>query len=129
MRQEDYILREIQKISILLMGLLGKLIQHDELGNIEKEWRELQDVTHLSLDDLLRVEPLEMVKALIRNNGFNTNNLEIFAQSLYEMRYLYTDNQKEMLLKRALFILEYIEVEEKTYSFDRQNLILKIKNA
>lgn len=129
MRQEDYILREIQKISILLMGLLGKLKQRDELGNIEKEWRELQDVTNLSLNELLLIEPFEMVKALIQNNGFNLNNLEIFAQSLYEMRYLYTDNQKEILLQRALYILEYIEVEERTYSFDRQNLIQQIKNT
>ncbi|MFC0878241.1 hypothetical protein ACE01N_16720 [Saccharicrinis sp. FJH2] len=127
MRQEDFILREIQKIGELLLGIIGKLQKKQDVAEINNELEELESITDLSVDKILRMEPVKMVQVLEKLEQFNIQNMELFARTLFEMHTLFDRNRSNMMLERALFILEYLEEREKTFSMTRQDLMSSIK--
>ncbi|MFB6320712.1 hypothetical protein [Saccharicrinis sp. FJH54] len=127
MRQEDYILREIHKIGELLLAIIGKLQKKQDVAQINNELDELTSLTDLSVDELLQLEPGKMVQVLEKLESFNIRNMELFAQTLFEMHGYFDKNRANMMLERALFILEYLEEREKTFSMSRQDLIAAIK--
>jgi hypothetical protein len=127
MKQEDFILREIQKIGDLLLAMMGKLRKKQDISQIKRDLDELESVTDLSVDKILQMEPYKMVQVLEKLEQFNIQNMELFAQTLFEMHALFDANRSNMMLERAIFILEYLEEREKTFSMSRQDLITLIK--
>lgn len=129
MRQEDYIIREIQKIGDLLLALMGKLQKKKDIAEVSNELQELEDVTELSLDKILLMEPGTMIDKLQQISIFNNQNLELFAKALYEMHGVLDPLKKDLALERALFILAYLDEKEQTFSMERDQLANQIKKV
>lgn len=125
MEQKDYILREIEKINVLLRYLLGKVISSDESEttfNIEKLNTELGDATGINLKRLAKISPDALILELSANKAFNLENMELLADLLYQIT-LREEGKKKILLKQALELYRYIDKTGSTYSLERATRI------
>ena len=130
MEQKDYILREIEKISTLLMYLIGKFIpaKSIEEQQLTEELinKELKERYGNDLDYILSLEETDFEIILTQNKGFNFENLELLADLLFTIG---NDDfeSKTNYLKKALELYEYIDKKSKTFSFERISKIEEIK--
>ena len=83
---EDYILREIDKIGKLIEALLQKagILRRSGAGEAvcETAWTELAEALDLDIDTLLARE--DFIGVLTREYGFSDENLEKFAELLFD---------------------------------------------
>lgn len=131
MEQRDYILREIEKISVVLLAILGKFRRIKSKKQFEQERdmidNDLKDTTGLSLVDLLSLSQEDIISFMRDKKGFDTRNMELMADLLV----LFADNSSEEesinLINKAVIILEYIDHETRTYSMDRSLKLNSLK--
>lgn len=112
-----------------MLGIIGKLRKKEDVNQINNELNDLEAITDLSIDDILIMEPRTMVTKLEELAHFNLRNIELFAEALYEMHGFLDSMKGNLLLQRALFLLEYVETKEQTFSISRNQLMESIKNA
>lgn len=135
MEQKDFILREIEKIGLLLRGILGKLMGRSENLSITIPYG-FEFTNELLLDEIgfdlkyfLSLDELSIYNYLIQFKGLNLDNLELMAEMILLLSENEKPDNKEMFLKRALQLYDLCEKTDKTYSFDREAKINLIKNA
>jgi hypothetical protein len=105
MEQKDYILREIQKISILLRYLLGKILpvkSFEEIKKINEEINQefLKNLGY-DLEALVNISKNKFDEEFGSNKGFNLENIELLADLLYNASVKSTDT-KQKVLKKSL---------------------------
>lgn len=131
MEQKDYILREIEKIGVMLRYLLGKMIPLKsvrEKNNISEEINnELLENIGYDISSLLNISKKEFDEIFKYNKGFNLENIELLAELLYKISQKKPDNSKE-ILQKSLELYEFVNEAGKTFSFEREKQIDKIKN-
>ncbi len=129
MEQRDYILREIEKISVMLLAMLGKFKRIKSKKQFEQERAmidsELKEAGQLSIDKLLSFTDEEIVSYVDKNKGFDPGNMELLADLLDVFAKNLPENESRNLYKKAVLILEYIDHDTRTFSMDRS---LKIKS-
>ena len=133
MQQKDYILREIEKIGDLIMGLLGKLkksIGSPEVS-IGEKIEDAQEVLHneigFDLALFISLAEAEVGHYLSEFQGMNTKNRELLADLLKETGEQYAGEAGTIYLEKALIMLELCKLEDRTYSLDREHKIEEIK--
>ncbi|MCK5170276.1 MAG: hypothetical protein KAQ75_10385 [Bacteroidales bacterium] len=130
MEQKDFILREIEKISVLLQYLIGKFIPaktiQEQQTTEELINKELKEKYGNDLEYILNLKEKDFETEFTRNKGFSFENIELLADLLFTLG---NDpfNIKTNYLQRALGLYEYIDKKSKTYSFERQKKIDKIR--
>ena len=134
MRQEDFILREIQKISELLLGLIGKLIRKKDVS-IEKTEAEIESglVENIeALKDFFQLSSEEIIEVYKNNQALNADNLELLANLLFEMGVLANEKgdtgRMTENLTRAIDIYDFIDNEGNTFSFMRNSKLNEAKD-
>jgi hypothetical protein len=133
MEQRDYILREIEKIGAMIMGLPGKMIPMKEKGFLdEDEWAELNDTIkenlNFDLDRLILIPSYQLDQWLTRDLGFDENNIELLADLLVDMASV--NNQEESVLKeKAIALYELANQKSKTFSMERAAKIRRLRSA
>ncbi len=130
MERRDYILREIEKITILIQYLLGKYKpsrSKEEYQTTEKLIREKFKEKHeKEFEYFFNIEPKDFEKELVKSNGFSFENIELLADLFLTLgNDQFSDSQK--YLNKALELYEYIDNSSKTFSFERTNKINSIK--
>ena len=129
MEQKDYILREIEKISVMLLAMLGKFKRIKSKKQFEQERAmidsELKEAGQLSIDKLLSFTDEQIISYVDRNKGFDPGNMELLADLLNVFAKNLPENKSRNLYKKAVLILEYIDHDTRTFSMDRS---LKIKS-
>ncbi len=131
MRQEDFILREIEKIGTLLMALMGKMkksgqstaISTGEQMNASREL--LKEELGFDLDKFMLLKEDELGPYLSEFQGMNTANRECLADLLKEMGEKAGSGLAH--LEKALAMYELCKIEDKTFSFDRERKIGEIQ--
>lgn len=124
MQQSDYILREIEKISVLLMGLLGKLTSRKKEGSILDEdtfneaVTEFENNIDFQIDTVLAADPDAFDQLFRRTNGFDERNTELIADLLVAMGEISIQDKKPFF-EKALEIYDYLDRWGKTYSVER----------
>jgi len=128
MEQKDYILREIEKISVLLRYLLGKVIPSNESEKVfttEELNQELEATIGMNLQNLALIPPEDLLSGLSGMKGFTLENVELLANILFQVAN--RDNGRNPgLLNQSLRLYRYIDKIGHTYSFDRANKIQTI---
>lgn len=123
MEKRDYILREIEKISVLIRYLIGKIlsaltvIQKEEV--YEQVDRELKTNLDMDIEAILHLTPDQFDNAFKENNGFNLENLELLADLFSEMAQVKEDKRK-LYLMQSLELFNYINEKSKAFSFERE---------
>jgi hypothetical protein len=135
MQQEDYILREIQKISLLLQALLKKLIfsrgktSMMEEGVFGEAKDQLLDEAGFDLEKFLNMNELESYQYLSGLQGYDTGNLEVLSGILEEFGMHAAPAGKALFLGKALQLLEFCNVNDRTFSFNREGKINGLRNS
>jgi len=122
MEQKDYILREIEKIGQMLLGIMGRLRKKKN----RKEYhagltlanQEFAEEAGLSLDMLARMDPASLDAFFDNHPELNVPNQELLAELLTDIGEEISD-EPEYYLMQALYILERIDRKEKTFSMER----------
>jgi hypothetical protein len=126
MEKKDFILREIEKISILLLYLIGKFVPSKSLEEQQLTEKlindELKENYGNDLNYILKLNEKDFDTEFSQNKGFNFENIELLADLLYTMGNDEIKTKPEYLHK-ALLIYEYIDKKSKTFSFERINKI------
>ncbi len=133
MEQRDYILREIEKISILLLGILGKMVRNKEHpGGVHDNGpvaigRLLKEEALLDLDQLLQLPPGRFQEVLTRNRGFDETNIELLADVLAEIYLAPEEELNRKVKEKALELYRYAGQMNRVFSLDRQAKINRLE--
>ncbi|MEE4215953.1 MAG: hypothetical protein V2I34_12880 [Bacteroidales bacterium] len=131
MEQRDYILREIEKISVVILAILGKFKKIKSKKQFEDERSmidsELKDSTGLTIESLLSVPEEDLISYLAGRKDFDTGNMELLAGLLVAFEANMDRDEGRTLLKKAIGILEYIDRETRTFSMERSMKINELK--
>jgi hypothetical protein len=132
MEQKDYLLREIEKIGLLLRMILNKLVGKEEnfAVLIEKQFDETNELllneAGFDLDKFLSLEKLEMEQYLSRFEGIKGSNIELFADILKEFGMRTKSVKTKEFLDKALKLYQLCSIKDKTFSFERETKIREV---
>ncbi len=130
MERRDYLLREIEKIGVLMRALRQKLFGGEkENFSVAPEWQmaNLKEMllsdTNLDLDKLLSLDQQNTQTYLSELSGFNVTNIELLAETLAEIGF---EHHSTPFLAKALQLYEICNRLDKTWSPERELNIRKI---
>lgn len=120
MEQKDYLLREIEKIGILMRALRRKLFggEKEDLS-IAPEWhiKEFSEMllndANLDLEKLLSLDQQNTQAYLSRVSGFNVVNIGLLAETLAELGF---EHHSVPFLEKALQLFDICNLMDRTWS-------------
>ena len=130
-------MRQIQQMTQVLNAILTqvlKLKKQDEEAQIITVTNDiLTEELGLSLNELIELLDRNGIKYLKKEYGFTNEHLSVLADILYELAESTFDKpeqNKESLsfFSKSLLLYEFIELDERIYSIDRNLKITKIKD-
>jgi hypothetical protein len=122
MEQRDFILREIEKIGKMLLGIIGKLKAKKETKEFHHGLtlanQEFEEETGMSLEMLVQMDGANL-EAFFRNHPeLNSENQELLADLLIDIGEEISSEPSDYL-RQAKVILEYIDKQGRTFSMER----------
>ena len=135
MQQKDYLLREIEKIGLLLKMIFNKIAGKEENyaltaeNQFEEEKELLLHETGFNIDVFLLIEESGIEHYISEFDGISGSNIELLADILKAMGGKSDSAKTKEYLVRALKLYELCNSLDKTFSFDRENKISEIKSA
>ena len=133
MQREDYILREIEKIGMMLMMMIKKLMVKKEKLPRQydyelKEAKEMLQDSGFDMDEFLQLDHSQIEDYLMKMDGMRGPNLELLGDLLREMGLISDPGLTDAYLEKALNMYELCNARDKTFSLERENKINEIKN-
>jgi hypothetical protein len=134
MEQKDYLMREIEKIGLLLRSILGSLVNINENLSIEVQYpfeqaKELLiHEINFDLEKFLTLDESATKKYLSEFTGINSSNLELLAEIVFQFGISEQCDNKRIFLEKALQLYELCSYTDKTFSSQRESRINEIKN-
>lgn len=135
MEHRDYLLRETEKIGMVLRAIRQRLFGGtDELAiSVEIQVETLKEMllneASIDLDELLSLDPAQTDVYLARMKGFNTENIELLAKTLFDISLNGEAPGSYPLLEKALHLYEICSLRDRTFSFEREAAVSQIKEA
>lgn len=121
-QEKDYIQREIQRLTLLLTKLIGKVLGLNT-NDFEKETQNIESALKtefdLTLKEIAQIEDSALVEKI---KGLNEEHLEKLAELI---SVLVNHKQVEYgsgLEEKGIVILNFLESNSKTFSFKRMEL-------
>ena len=117
MEQKDYILKEIEKIGVIMRALWQKIFggKGNTAITLERQFEntkgELLNKTDFDLDKFLALNTEESNEYILSFAGFNVENIGLLADCLS------CDNSKKYL-EKALQLYNLCDLKSKTYSLE-----------
>lgn len=132
MEQRDYILREIEKIQIVLQALLNKVTGgNSDIPPLNEDFEQANqhfiNDTRVDLNMLLKSNSNQFDNIFKQENGYNEANIEMFADILAEMAKKAEENLKDQLNQKALETYEYVDDLSNSFSFQRRKKMDDLK--
>jgi hypothetical protein len=132
---KDYIMLQIEQFARALgkafFSLIGLKKQGRVSESIEFTSRSLISELDIDLDHLVTLSKDELIGTLTSTAGFDHANMDRLAKILMQTGdsyYTLNDTDRGKRFSQAsLFIYEYLEEQDKTYSIDRREKIEKLK--
>lgn len=129
MEQRDYILREIEKIGMLIQAMLGKLGSIDDIEKADQNntvlSEELFKELGFSLDELLKLDSSDFSAILLNNKGLNGKNIELLADLLVQLSE--KEDNKTSYLQKAFELYSFVNIQERTFCLNRDRKIQELK--
>jgi len=135
MEQKDFILREIERLGLMINALRQKLFGgKDQLSiSVEQEVDDAKGMllkeVNLDFDKLLLLNKEETYSYLDNFKGFNATNIERFAEYMAQIGFNTESDKSKIYLEKALQLYELTNVKSETYSFEREKSISMVRNA
>ncbi|MGF1586463.1 MAG: hypothetical protein ACFCUM_14150 [Bacteroidales bacterium] len=131
MERRDYLLREIEKIGIILSAIRQKVFGgKDNLAiTIEQQMVALKGMllneVNLDFDKLMNLDSRGTDEYLSNLNGFNVANIELLAETISEIG---LEQNSPGFLEKALQLFEICNLRDRTFSLERDIKINRIKD-
>ena len=135
MQQKDYLLREIEKMGLLLKMIFNKIAGKEEnyALTVEKQFEEEKELllheTGFNIDVFLLIEESGIEQYISEFDGIRGSNIELLADILKAMGDKTDSAKTKEYLKRALRLYELCNSIDKTFSFDRERKINEINKS
>ena len=134
MEEKDYLMREVEKIG-LIMSAIGQKIFGGK-GNVaitlEEQIKDAKDMlfneVNFDLDKFLNSTVKDSNKYISSFIGFDNYNIELLANYLFQIGLSNKSDNSKKYLEKALQLFELCNLQDKTYSFERESTIKTIKN-
>ena len=133
--QEDYLLREIEKMGAITNAIRQKLLGgSDNLAftlesQIEQTKGMLLSEINFDLDKFLDLSIEKTSEYIFSFTGFNVENIELLAEYLSQIGFNDKSDSSKKYLEKALQLYELCNLKSKTYSFERATKIQAIKDV
>jgi hypothetical protein len=135
LEQKDYILREIEKIGLIISSIRQKLFGGKENISLTIE-NKINDVSEMLLEEsdfnlnkFLSLSIQESNEYISNFKGFSNENIELLADSIFQICSMDNTSDSKKYLEKALQLYELCNMKSKTFSFKRENKIATIKNT
>lgn len=134
MEQKDYLVREIERIGLIISAIRQKLFGGKEnlATTIEKRMDAVTEMLfneiNFDLDKFLVLDMEESRNYVDKFEGFNAENIERLAECIAQIGFNYESDKSKNYLEKALHLYELSASKSKTYSFERERNITTIKN-
>ncbi|MCF8335958.1 MAG: hypothetical protein K9H65_05085 [Bacteroidales bacterium] len=134
MEQRDYILREIEKIHVLLQALLGRITGgNTDIPPVSEDFEQVNkqviNDTRIDLNVLLKSGSEQFDNIFKKEYGYSVANIELFADMLAEMAKKAEGSLKDQLNQKALETYEYVDGLSNSFSFDRRKKMDVLRNS
>ena len=135
MEQKDYLLRETEKIGLVLKAIREKLIgSKDNLAipfetQVEVTKGILLSETSFDIDKFMALGIEDSNEYLCSFDGFNIENIELLAECISQIGFSNKQGKFKKHLEKALQLYEFCNFKSKTYSFEREANIKAIRSA
>tara|TARA_B110001450_G_C17314679_1_gene356907 strand:- start:66 stop:470 length:405 start_codon:yes stop_codon:yes gene_type:complete len=123
--EKDFLLREVQRITLLLKELISKVTGLDS-GNSSKDLTEidnkLKSNLEISIKAIIDMPENEFLEKFL---NINENYLEQLSELIFEIikkRQSNYDFDEKELIKKNIIIIEAVNKKSKTYSLQRMNM-------
>jgi len=134
LEQKDFILREIEKIGLIISSIRQKLFGGKENLSLTIENKindasgMLLEESDFNLNEFLSLNIEESNEYISTFKGFNNENIELLADCISQI--CMTDNSggSKKYLEKALQLYELCNLKSKTYSLKRENKIVTLAN-
>lgn len=133
MEQKDYILREIEKIGLILGYIRQKLFGGKESLSLTIENKfdtastMLLEESEFNLNKFLSLNAEESNEYISDFKGFSIENIELLADLIFDICIADTSSNSKKYLEKTLQLYELCNLKSKTYSLKRENKIQTIK--
>jgi hypothetical protein len=131
MYQKDFILRMIEMFGELLAGIMALINKKEYKKAQEKIGRLYSDILREDAAYFDNLDATKLTSELIDSHNYTNGHLEILAELLNaeaELNFAQGLNEKALTYSvKSLYIFEYIDAEQKTYSLERINKIETIR--
>ena len=134
MEQKDYLLKEIEKIGLLLRAILNKLKLNTDNGAItienqfDQEKELLLNEIGFNIDEFALLNDSDIEQYLSKFEGIRGINLELLADVLREVGFKAENNMTNAYFEKSLKLYELCNFLDKTYSFEREGKIEELRN-
>lgn len=122
MAKEDFLSKQIAQLGFVLKKMFEKLIgsqsDTDFRTSVSQVNAALKEELGFDLNAIEEIPKEELVSFLLKNQYFNPDNIEIFADILVRI-------EKSDFNGKALLLYEYVNTKTATFSMERN---LKIQN-
>ena len=135
MEQKDFLLREIEKIGLILRAIRQKLFGGEEIlsitleDQIEAAKGMLLNGTDFDLDKFLNLNIEDSNNYICSFEGFNVENIENLADFISQIGFSNESDKFKKYLEKSLQLYELCNLISKTYSLERETNIKTIKNS
>lgn len=135
MEQKDYIMRDIEKIGLIMCAIGEKIFggKGSLAISLEAQMRDAKDMllngANFDIDVFLNSSSEESLKYISGFVGFSNENLELLANWLFQIGSGNRTDHSKKYLEKALQLFELCKLHDKTYSSERELNIEAIKNA
>jgi hypothetical protein len=131
MYQKDYILRMIEMIGDLIAGILGLIRKGDFKEASEEISRIYYDVLREDSSFFRNIPEEDLTRKLLKEHNYTNGHLEILAELLNaeaELEMAKGNNKESLEFSgKSLIIFEFIDNEQKTYSFEKDKKMTQIR--
>jgi len=132
--QKDYILREIEKIGMIISLIRQKLFggTKNQSVTVEMQLKDLKEMLlsgiNFDLDEFMSLNIEDSNNYLCGFKGFSVENIEYLAESISEICLGKNVSASKKYLEKALQLFELCNLKSKTYSLKRETNIETIKS-
>ncbi|MBN9351053.1 MAG: hypothetical protein J0H55_10240 [Chitinophagaceae bacterium] len=123
--------RQIEELGKALGMVVSKLYRIEGSGDLESvikvSVQELKTKSDLDIQKLLDIPSENFIKILSARKDFNHDNLDQLANLFLLFADKTTVYDQRKLYEKSLVILDFLENDEKVYSFERRSKIAEIK--
>jgi len=133
MEERDYLLREIEKIGAIMSAIRQKIfggkgnlvVTFETQMEIAKEM--LLEEAKFEFDKFLELNIEDSNEYICSFNGFNVENIELLAENIFQIGLNDPSENSKKYFDKALQLYDLCNLKSKTYSFERNTNIQKVK--